>query len=279
MKSFKDFRLICQPSTKIPKDIIIGRLLYRKFSIYLTVLFVYLRFSANMVSVLGIIVGLSGISLFALSPDVKLHFVGVILLQISIFMDYSDGEIARYRRYQADVGKAERNISGAYMDNMGHHILTPLGVFFFGYRAVHSFPDWSVFILVLSFLTAMVVQQISNLVMSHMIVNSIQHNPELMDNHDFRAIASSQIDIILSEGNQLSRVQRLMFVLAKLYKGINVFSIISLEILVELLLSWFGYAGIASYVGLGVLFFLFFLFVFNFIRTFRRDFLYLSKPF
>lgn len=279
MESFKEFRSICQPSAKMAKDTIIGRLLYRKLSIYLTGLFVCLRFSANMVSLLGIIVGLSGVSLFALSPNVKLHFAGVILLQISVVIDYSDGEVARYRRYQADPGKAESNISGAYIDNMGHFILLPLGVFFFGYRAIHYFPDWSVFILVLSFLTAMAVQGIPNLVMSHMIVDSMQCHPELMENHNFRAIASGQINIILVEENQLSRIQRLLFVLARLYKGLDVFSIISLEILVELLLCYFGYTTIASFVGLGVLVFLFVLHTLNFLRTFRRDFLYLSKPF
>ena len=126
---------------------------------------------------------------------------------------------------------------------------------------------------------AMATQGIPNLVMSHMIVNSIQRHPELMDNHDFRAIASGRINIMLGGENQLSRIQRFMFILARLYKDLDVFSIISLEILVELLLCCFGYTKIASFVSLGVFAFLFVLYTFNFFRTYRRDFLYLSKPF
>jgi len=279
MEKFKEFRLICQPYAKINKDTIVGKILYRKFSIYLTIIFVYLKFSANIVSLLGMIVCLSGISLFALSSDVKLHFIGVILLQISIFMDYSDGEVARYRKHHTASGNGENNISGVYMDNIVHYILTPVGVFFFGYRAIHFFPDWSIALLVISFLTAICAQGIPNLVMSHIILNSMQENPKLMNNNKFRAIALHQINILLSEEYQLSLTKKAFFKLAKLYKSIDAFGVISLDILLELLLSWFGYLEIASYLGLSVLFFLFFLFMFNFSRTFRRDFLYLSTPF
>ncbi len=129
-KQIDDLKAICQPHTKISRDPIIGKLLYRKLRIYLTVLFVYLGFSANIVTLLGISTGLLGISLFALSPDVYSHFAGVVLLQISIVMDYSDGEIARYRRYQDESSKGKNTLSGDYLDNMGHYILTPLGVFF-----------------------------------------------------------------------------------------------------------------------------------------------------
>jgi hypothetical protein len=232
-----------------------------------------------MVSFLGMIVSLFGISLFALSSNVELHFIGVILIQISIIIDYSDGEVARYRYYQGNHSRKETNISGDFMDNMGHFIMTPLAVFFFGYRIIHFFPEWSSFLLILSFLAAMTVQGIPNLVMSDIIVNSIKKNPALMDNNTLRNIVSSRTNIMLGEEKQLSHVKGFLFRLAKLYRGIDVFSIISLEILAELLLSWSGYSKIAELLGLCVLSSLLTLFTLNFIRTFRRNFLYLNRPF
>jgi hypothetical protein len=278
-KTFKEFKAICQPLDKITSDPIIGKLFYRKLSNYLTFLFVWSGFSANMVSLLGIFIALAGISLFALTPDVRLHFVGVILLQVSIFVDYSDGEVARYRIHESGHRKEDSNISGAFMDNMGHYIVNPLVLFFFGYRAIHHFNDWSVLILVLGFLTAMAGQGIPNLVMSDMIVNSIRKKPEVMDNRSFRIIASGRINVMLDEGNQLSRLERVLLSIANFYKGIDVIGIISLGILIELLLSWLGFHKIAMYFGLGVFLSLFILLTLNFIRTFRRNFSYLSKPF
>jgi len=277
-KTLKKFKAICQPIDKISDDPIIGKLLYRRLSNYFTVFFVYFGFSANMVSLLGIFVALTGISLFALTPDVRLHLVGIFLLQVSVFLDYSDGEVARYRMHQSEY-KKEYNISGMYMDNMGHYILNPLILFFFGYRAIYHFHDWSTPILVLSFLTAMAGQGIPNLVMSDMIINSIRKKPEVIDNSGFRIIASGRINIVLDEGAQTSWPQRALLNIAKLYKGIDVICIISLEILIELLLCWFGYRQSAMYLGLGVFAFLFMLLTLNFIRTFRRDFVYLNRSF
>ena len=165
------------------------------------------------------------------------------------------------------------------MCNMGHYIVNPLVLFFFGYRAIHHFHDWSVLILVLGFLTAMAGQGIPNLVMSDMIVNSIRKKSEMMDNRNFRIIASGRINVMLGEKNQLSRLERVLLSIANLYKDIDVIGIISLEILIELLLSWLGFHKIAMYFGLGVFLSLFILLTLNFIRTFRRNFSYLSKPF
>jgi hypothetical protein len=274
MTSFKEFRAICQPIEKVSNDMLIGKLLYRKLSYFLTFLFVHLKFSANMVSFVGMIISLFGISLFALSSNVKLHFIGVILLQISIIIDYSDGEVARYRFYQDNNRRKETNISGKFMDNMGHFTMTPLAVFFFGYRIIHFFPEWSSFLLILSFLTAMTLQGIPNLVMSDIIVNSIKKNPALMDNNIFRKIVSSRINIMLGEENQLSHAKGFLFKLAKLYRGLDVFS---LEILAELLLSWSGYSKSAEFLGFCVLSSLLILFTLNYIRTFRRNFLYLNR--
>ncbi len=133
-------------------------------------------------------------------------------------------------------------------------------------------------ITVISFLTAIAALGIPNLVMSHMVVNSIQRHPELLDNPDFRTISSSRINIILEE-EQLSQRQKILVFLANLYKGFDVFSIISLTILVELLFHVFGYATTSFFVGLGVLSLLFVLHVLNFFRTFKRDYMYLCKPF
>ena len=278
-KKFKEFRSICQPLDKISNDQIMGKLFYRKLSNYFTFLFVCFGFSANMVSFLGIFIALAGISLFVLSPDVGLHFVGMILLQISIFIDYSDGEVARYRMHESEHREKNNNISGAFIDNMGHYIVNPLLLFFFGYRGIYHFCDWSVLILVSSFLTAMAGQGIPNLVMSDMIVGGIRKKPEVMDNPIFRIIASGRINVMFDEGKQLSRLQKGLLGIAHFYRGIDVINIISLEILIELLLSRLGFPEIAMCLGLGVFLSLFILLTLNFIRTFRRDFLYLNRPF
>lgn len=72
-----------------------GYLVMRKLSFYPTWLFIKLGFSANQVSVLGIVFLLAG-CLFLLPGDQKNVVTGAIFLNTYLLLDYVDGNVARY---------------------------------------------------------------------------------------------------------------------------------------------------------------------------------------
>jgi hypothetical protein len=232
-----------------------------------------------MVSLIGLAIAATGILLFSITVNVGANFIGVILLQISVFIDYSDGEVARYRKYEAKKNKASKNISGAFMDNMCHYILGPMAIFFFGYRHIYYFSDWVIPILVLGFLAAIAGIGIPNFAMSSIIVNTIQTDAKVLDNQKFRMIVSGRINIFLKNSKQISWFKKILLNIANAYKGVNMISLVSLLVLLELLFSVIDYNKIGSYVGLGGFVLLAVLLILNFVRTFRRNFLYLNKQF
>lgn len=80
----------------ISKDPLIA-VLYRRVSIYLTWIILHTRMTANQVTVLEVMVS-SGGSLFFLFKDPLYWVLGFLVLQVSIILDCTDGEVARYRK-------------------------------------------------------------------------------------------------------------------------------------------------------------------------------------
>lgn len=278
-KKFEKFKSICQPVKKINTDSLIGRLFYRKFSIYFTYFSIHLGLSANTLSLIGLVIAIVGILLFSIILNIRMSFISIILLQISVFLDYSDGEVARYRKYESKRNEGQNNISGAFMDNMGHKIIGPMAIFFFSYRHACYFSDWLLPILILGFLAAIAGIGIPNLVMSSIIVNAVQVNAKVLDNSKFRTIIFGHIHVFLEKSKYMSWFKKILLIVANLYKGISIINIVSFLILIELLLTGIGYNIMGRYIGLGGFVLFTILLIFNFIRTFRRNFLYLDRSF
>jgi phosphatidylglycerophosphate synthase len=91
--------------------------LVRRLSIRFTWLLLHTRLSANQVTVGAIGLGMAGAVLLAWSDFWPL-VIGLVLLQLSFVLDYSDGEIARY---QALTQNRPTDAGGAYLDWIGHY--------------------------------------------------------------------------------------------------------------------------------------------------------------
>ena len=102
-------RVICQPDDL---DICLYRkLITRRFSIYLTALFLRMGLSANCVSVIKGVLACAGAALFA--PGRPACFVaGAFLLQLSFVLDACDGEVARFTG-------SNRRAGGEFIDKIG----------------------------------------------------------------------------------------------------------------------------------------------------------------
>jgi len=134
MESIKKLRDICQSKPKeLEKDLGWRVKLLRFISIYFTKIFIKLGFSANQVTILWVVVGMIS-SIFFLNGSYLYNIVGALLLQLAFQWDYSDGEVARYRK--------ESSLSGLYLDLIGHFLVNPLVVIFISIALTVKYPNF-----------------------------------------------------------------------------------------------------------------------------------------
>jgi phosphatidylglycerophosphate synthase len=159
----------------------------RKLSIRFTWLLLHTRLSANQVTVLAILVGIAGAMLLAWSDFWPL-LVGVLLLQLSFVLDYSDGEIARY---QATTRGTRTNAGGAFLDWIGHYYVpaTMIAALAYGAFTVNG-RDW---LLLAALLVVFSLVRIAYSARDHVLLGLHRDKPELRGSPEFlRAVLARQ---------------------------------------------------------------------------------------
>lgn len=161
--------------------------LIRRLSIRLTWLLLHTRLSANQVTVLAIVCGMVGAGLLAWSDFWPL-IAGIVLLQLSFVLDFSDGEVARYR---AREGMGEPNAGGAFLDWIGHYYAPAamIGALAYGAAAV-SARDW---LLAVALVVIFSLVRIGYSARDHVLLGLFRDRPDLRDSPEFlRAVLARQ---------------------------------------------------------------------------------------
>ena len=91
-----------------------GRLYVRRLSPYLTRLFVPTPITPNGVTWLFVLAGVAAAAVVALGDGIVSAVGAVLLIQLQILLDCSDGELARWRGQSSPVG--------IYLDRFGHWV-------------------------------------------------------------------------------------------------------------------------------------------------------------
>lgn len=99
--------------------------------IYLSKLLLGTNITPNQLTVMGLLLGISGILLITF-PHFILSFIGFLLVLFFWVVDYTDGVIARYKKITSKRGE--------YYDNLGHFI-TPLLFFAMGMQLFNRTGD------------------------------------------------------------------------------------------------------------------------------------------
>lgn len=118
---------------KYEQEELLAWLLYRRFSIYLSLLLAYSsRLSPNLITAVGVFMGLLGACLPWLVMSEVGIFLSVLAVHLSYFLDLVDGEMARIRGQFSDVGRwLDRLLEGALLAavlSMGVRILSDVGL-------------------------------------------------------------------------------------------------------------------------------------------------------
>lgn len=94
--------------------------LFNKLSVYQTIFFLRLGFSADMLSGLWIALGIIS-TLFLWAGNYWMNIAYFIALFIVSFMDHSDGEIARYWKWRK--GETKGTLKGLYFESISHFLI------------------------------------------------------------------------------------------------------------------------------------------------------------
>ncbi len=136
--SIEELRAKCQPPEVLARrnaEHWGGRLYARRLSIRVTWLAVRLNLSAGAVTASSVAVGMLAAAAVAVppgptEPTVWGPLAAVILLQIHLVLDCSDGEVARWN----DTTSA----AGIFFDRLGHYLIDAAVIVALGYRAYNG---------------------------------------------------------------------------------------------------------------------------------------------
>jgi len=123
---------------------------YRETSYYLTWFLLHFNLTANQVSILGVIFGLFS-TLFFITNNYYLFMIGSLIFFVSVIADYSDGEVARYRKYKKLPDEPFRE-HGGFFDSL-NHIPPPMLLFMMSLSFIDIYPP--VFILGIGVISAL----------------------------------------------------------------------------------------------------------------------------
>jgi len=151
--SIAELRAVTQPASIFERNSgehWAGRLYMRRLSPYLTRLLLRTPISPNGVTWLMILSGVAAAAVLTL-PGIWPAAVAVLLIQLQLLLDCSDGELARWTE--------RRSPAGIYLDRLGHYLteaLLPVGL---GIRADGGWDDiggWTTLGLVVAVLVLLI---------------------------------------------------------------------------------------------------------------------------
>ncbi len=129
MESIKELRVICQSGHESGGYI---KHVNRRISIYITKLLLHTPITGNQVTLLWILLGVASGILFSFG-NYWYSIVAALLINLSVELDYVDGEVARYREATSAFGR--------YLDICGHVIVYPtlfMGIAYGVYNIFHN---------------------------------------------------------------------------------------------------------------------------------------------
>jgi len=88
-----------------------------KLSIHFTRIILYTHLTPNQLTTLGLILGILS-SVFFARGEYFYSLIGILFLNISVFLDWIDGSVARYKKMCS--------LRGYYLDILAYEIVTPL---------------------------------------------------------------------------------------------------------------------------------------------------------
>jgi phosphatidylglycerophosphate synthase len=150
----------------------LDKYIFRKVSIYLTILFVKLKITPNQTTFLSLLAALSSLYFLTLNDSFMLLLASALIL-IYYLLDHVDGELARY---YVHTGTMQPSLRGHYFDVLVHRYSSNLMVFFLGLSIYNLYGyEWAV---LLGFIACIGISSFPNVIAAQVLAGKIAREGE-----------------------------------------------------------------------------------------------------
>ena len=170
--NLQQYRQLCQKNES--ENYLLDKLIFRKISIFITILFIKLKITSNQVTFLSLLASLA--SLYFLTFNTRTALLTAAALIFTYYLlDHVDGELARYA---IKTGQAQPNLKGHYFDVLVHRYSTYLMLFCIGLSIYNLYGyRWAV---LLGFIACIGLSSFPNVIAAQVIAGKIATNRQLV---------------------------------------------------------------------------------------------------
>ncbi len=174
------YKRLCQKNER--ENYLLDKYIFRKISIYFTIVFVKLGLSANQATFLSLLAALGSLYFLTMNTAAALA-VAAVLIFLYYMLDHVDGELARY--YIA-TGKQSPSLGGHYFDLLVHRYSSNLMVFFMGISVYRLFGyEYAV---LLGFIACIGVSSFPNVIAAQVLIGKLARNPDSLNSTEMKQI-------------------------------------------------------------------------------------------
>lgn len=174
------YRRLCQKNES--ENYLLDKYIFRKISIYFTILFIKLNISANQATFLSLLAALGSLY-FLMSNTLPAMITAALLIFIYYMLDHVDGELARF--YIA-AGRQKPSLSGRYFDLLVHRYSSNLMVFFMGFSVFRLFGYESA--VLLGFIACVGISSFPNVIAAQVLTGRLAGDPASIERPETQQI-------------------------------------------------------------------------------------------
>ena len=178
--SVVEYKKLCQKNSE--ENYFFDKYIFRKISIYFTIIFIKLRITPNQASFLSLLAALGSCYFLVFNSTSKM-LTAALLIFIYYMLDHVDGELARY---YANRGIKKLSLDGLYFDKLIHKYSANIMLFFLGV-SVYNLYGYR-FTVLLGFMACIGMSGFPNLMASQVIVQKIAKDPKALNSEEVSAI-------------------------------------------------------------------------------------------
>jgi len=174
------YRRLCQKNES--ENYLLDKYIFRKISIYFTIVAIKLGLTANQATFLSLLAALGSLY-FLMFNTARDLLAAAVLIFLYYILDHVDGELARYH---IATGRQTPSLQGHYFDLLVHRYSSNLMLFFMAISVYRLFGyEYAV---LLGFVACIGVSSFPNVVAAHVLAGRLAHDPGLIESPETQRI-------------------------------------------------------------------------------------------
>lgn len=174
------YRRLCQKNES--ENYLLDKYIFRKISIYFTIIAIKLGLTANQATFLSLLAALGSLY-FLMFNTARAMLAAAVLIFLYYILDHVDGELARYHIAR---GRQDPSLQGRYFDLLVHRYSSNLMLFFMGISVYRLFGYESA--VLLGFIACIGISSFPNVIASHVLAGRLAGDPDLINSPETRRI-------------------------------------------------------------------------------------------